>query len=470
MISADPPAELDSYLSSIGSTAPGASHDDLKDVLAHADEADIVGLGEGTHGTREFFELKDRLVRALVTQCGFRTIAFETDFAATLSLDAFVQHGTGTPADALDDIALWVWRTAAIRSFLEWLRAFNDGRPPEDRVRLHGISLSNPATPATKLHAYLDSAGRPVPQDDDIDVASDQLPALSHEGHNVVDVLAVIADREIPADTDDRDAILDAGVAVAKTLTQHLEDARADYLETWSTREWTVAHHLCRHLEQTCAWNQLRLSTPGRFDPDAFERRDRYMAENVSWCLETDSGNGVLVWAHNAHVQRGSFDMAHDWAAGTAMGEFLARNHGDSYRPYASTFARGSYRAVPDVEETDERQPRAFTAAEPPPDAVVHAVTGTGESESSAPVSPTAATHDDSRAGSTRFFDIAGARTDRRLRDWVADERRLRAVPALVDPDADAERRYAQTDIAASFDGLFVVPESSPSRPIDTTD
>lgn len=470
MVSDEGSAALRSHLSSIGSTRPDAARKDLQDVLAHADDADIVGLGEGTHGTREFFELKHRLVRALVTQCGFRTIAFETDFAATLSLNAVVQRGTGTPADALDNIVLWVWRTEAIRSLLEWLRAFNDGRPPDDRVRLHGISLSSPAKPAAALRDYLDDTDIPVPAGDEPGVNLDSSPAVSHEGYNAVDAISTIADQGVPTDADDREAVLDGWATVAETLQGHLEDNRVDYLDAWSDREWTIVHHLCRHLEQTCAWNQLRLSTPGQFDPVAFERRDEYMAENVSWCLDTDHGDGVLVWAHNAHVQRGSFDMDHEWAAGTAMGEFLDRDHGDSYRPYASTFLRGKYRAVSDSDDGDQRQPREFTASDPPADAVVRSLAESCTSDSATSGSLTGAIDDGGWPDSTLFFNIAEASADQRLDDWFADHRLIRAVPALVDAEASAERRYVKTDIAASVDGLFVVPESTPSRPIDTTD
>jgi erythromycin esterase len=43
----------------------------------------VVGLGESTHGTAEFFRLKHRLVEYLVTAHGFRTFAMEASASAT---------------------------------------------------------------------------------------------------------------------------------------------------------------------------------------------------------------------------------------------------------------------------------------------------------------------------------------------------------------------------------------------------
>jgi erythromycin esterase len=51
----------------------------LKDVL---DGVRIVGLGEATHRTREFFQLKHRLLEFLVTEMGFSVLAMEASASA----------------------------------------------------------------------------------------------------------------------------------------------------------------------------------------------------------------------------------------------------------------------------------------------------------------------------------------------------------------------------------------------------
>ncbi|MFC7071872.1 erythromycin esterase family protein [Halovenus rubra] len=390
-----------------------------------ATKGEIVGLGEATHGTHELFTLKQRLLCHLVAECGFRTVAFETDFVNTLALDEFVHHGVGTPADALDDLILWVWKTETIRDTVEWLRTFNVGRPPEDRVRIYGVSLSNPSGPADRLRTVLSDIDRAIPEQDR---------------------LTRLADEEIPDNGVARDSFLDSGITVAATLRDHLNEHREEFVEQWSERGWETAVHLCRHLEQNCEWNRLRLATEG-FNSDAFECRDQYMAENATWCVETDPGNGVIVWAHNTHIKRGSFDMAHEWASGTTMGEFLTREHGSRYHPYATDFAHGAYRAVANADTPQNRGVRTITAIEPPT------------------ASATAVL--DSVDTPNAFFNIERAADDSRLTSWVKN-RQLRAVSAVVDPSAGRERRIMETDLDASFDGLFVAEETTPSIPLDT--
>lgn len=49
-------------------TDPQAESTDLKPLKQIIGEAQVVGLGEATHGNREFFEIKHRFIRFLVTE------------------------------------------------------------------------------------------------------------------------------------------------------------------------------------------------------------------------------------------------------------------------------------------------------------------------------------------------------------------------------------------------------------------
>src|SRR5262245_265918 len=70
----------------------------LKPVIGNAR---IVALGEATHGTREFFQLKHRLLEFLVTEMGFTTFAMEANWPESLAVNDYVQHGRGDPAKVL---------------------------------------------------------------------------------------------------------------------------------------------------------------------------------------------------------------------------------------------------------------------------------------------------------------------------------------------------------------------------------
>src|SRR5262245_5848460 len=61
----------------LATVEPGSTFDDLEPLRAMLAKARVVSLGEATHGTREFFQLKHRLIEYCVSRLGFTIIAFE---------------------------------------------------------------------------------------------------------------------------------------------------------------------------------------------------------------------------------------------------------------------------------------------------------------------------------------------------------------------------------------------------------
>src|SRR5262245_851007 len=69
----------------------------LKQILA---DARVVGLGEATHGTREFFQFKHRMVEFLVREMNFNVFAIETSYAGCLKVNDYVTGGKVGRAEA----------------------------------------------------------------------------------------------------------------------------------------------------------------------------------------------------------------------------------------------------------------------------------------------------------------------------------------------------------------------------------
>lgn len=58
--------------------------DFLNDKLNHVD---VIGLGEATHGTKEFFELKNRMFNYLVEKQNVKLFGIEANFAACYDIN-----------------------------------------------------------------------------------------------------------------------------------------------------------------------------------------------------------------------------------------------------------------------------------------------------------------------------------------------------------------------------------------------
>lgn len=132
-------AALAEQVVDLDTVAPGADATDLAPLREVFAGRRVVGLGEATHGTREFFQLKHRLLRFFVEELGVPLFGLEANFSETLAVDRYVRRGEGDPEAALEGIYFWTWNTEEVLALIGWMRAFNADRPPEDRVRFYGF-------------------------------------------------------------------------------------------------------------------------------------------------------------------------------------------------------------------------------------------------------------------------------------------------------------------------------------------
>jgi erythromycin esterase-like protein len=128
----------------LSSLHPGGAHDDLARWGAGLDGVRVVGLGEATHGSREFFTLKHRLIEYLVTQRGFTVFALEADQDRCKVLDAYVTTGEGDAAKGLQHVGFWTWETQEVQALLTWIRVHNATAPADRAVRVVGVDPSDP--------------------------------------------------------------------------------------------------------------------------------------------------------------------------------------------------------------------------------------------------------------------------------------------------------------------------------------
>jgi erythromycin esterase len=121
-------------------TDPEQAAGELRHLRGVVRGAAIVGLGESAHGTHTQLRLKHRVVRYLVQDLGFRTIAWEEGWGSGVAVDRYITSGHGDPTTVVGD-ALFMLRTQAMLELVGWMRAFNGGRPEHDKVRFLGADV-----------------------------------------------------------------------------------------------------------------------------------------------------------------------------------------------------------------------------------------------------------------------------------------------------------------------------------------
>ena len=143
---------------------PIGSLDELLDAIG---DAHIVLIGEATHGTHEFYELRARLTQRLVEEKRFHAVAVEADFPDAYRVHRYV-HGRDrdqSADEALGDFKRfprWMWRNTVVRDFVEWLRDYNRPQPPERRVGFYGLDLYSLYGSMEAVIGYLDEVDPPA--------------------------------------------------------------------------------------------------------------------------------------------------------------------------------------------------------------------------------------------------------------------------------------------------------------------
>ncbi len=126
---------------------------DLEPLKTVIGNARIVALGEATHGTREFFQLKHRMLEFLATQMGFTIFSIEANLPEAYRLNDFVLTGKGDAAALLRGLYFWTWDTEEVLDMILWMRRFNQsGR---GRVEFTGFDIQTPTVAIENVRDFV---------------------------------------------------------------------------------------------------------------------------------------------------------------------------------------------------------------------------------------------------------------------------------------------------------------------------
>ncbi|MBC7896101.1 MAG: erythromycin esterase family protein [Cytophagaceae bacterium] len=307
-----------SWLASVArpftSDAPGTALDDLAELGRVVGSARVVGFGEATHGTREFFRMKHRAFEYLVERMGFTHFTIEATMPEARAMDRYVTHGVGDPSRLLAGLYFWTWNTDEVLELVQWMRAYNV-RVGAPRLRFFGFDMQFPGWAVDSIPAIIARAD----------------PGLAARSERAVGCLKAVRDQFGRYDTQ-------RYVGLTLAVQNACSDSLAVVAEAVKTARgaWsTIASEDLDWLEQyvTLARQWERMARMPAFRGGA--ERDRSMAANIGWIASRAPSAKIFAWAHNGHVSRRP----------NAMGAALHAAMGDAYRVFAFTFGGGRFNA-----------------------------------------------------------------------------------------------------------------------------
>jgi erythromycin esterase len=289
---------------------PASDHADLLPLKEMIGESRIVALGEGTHGTSEFFKMKHRIVRFLAEEMGFTLFAIEANMPEARRVNQYVLTGEGDPKKALSGLYFWTWDTSEVLAMIEWMKDYN--LSGKGRMEFFGFDMQFPNVAITNVKEFVTKADQGF-------VA--QLEEYYRQVEEVSQAARKTRDRSQIDYTKWHDA--------AKQVHEYLLTQSDMYKKTFDPLEvdWAIQDALV--VVQAAEANMKGKRT-----------RDESMADNLDWILaHTPEGTKVVTWAHNGHVSKnlGPFK---------SMGNYLHERHREDMVVFGFAFHSGEYTAV----------------------------------------------------------------------------------------------------------------------------
>ncbi|MFC4015222.1 erythromycin esterase family protein [Nonomuraea purpurea] len=279
--------------------------------LADAAAKRVVGIGEATHGNKEFVQTRMLIIQKLIREHGFRTVALEADFGGAAAAGDYVMGGQGSAEAAAAALGFALYRTRETADLIKWIHDYNAAVADRDKVRLYGFDMQRSDRNKERLLSYLAKVDptqvRPV---------QESLAALTDATRTTQDAGKVTA-----------------AAAAAGRLVAQMTANREKYVSGSSAESFALALQHAETLHQGA-----RLQTSGN---DYASKRDAWMAEKIDWIADLEGAQGrkkIIVAGHNGHIDKSGAAFSFE-----SMGPRLAKTYGDDYFAIGTDFGTSTF-------------------------------------------------------------------------------------------------------------------------------
>ncbi|KAJ6005569.1 hypothetical protein N7451_003513 [Penicillium sp. IBT 35674x] len=140
-----------------------------KSFASHFDkyaDKQVILLGDGSHGTSEFYHARAEITKRYIKEHGFTMVAIEADWPDAEAIDRYVRlrpgpkaqiGGTAKGFEPFKRFPTWMWRNREMQELVEWMRDWNKDLPQAKRVGFYGLDLYSMGASIRAVIDYLDS-------------------------------------------------------------------------------------------------------------------------------------------------------------------------------------------------------------------------------------------------------------------------------------------------------------------------
>ncbi|MEA2766978.1 MAG: hypothetical protein QOK07_3382 [Gemmatimonadaceae bacterium] len=408
--------------------ALSGSEDDYRPLFDLVGDSRFVLLGEGSHGTHDFYHERAEITKRLITEKGFSAVAVEADWPDAYRVNRYVR-GDGEDRDAnsalsgFERFPTWMWRNTVVLEFVEWLRESNAQLDRNAQAGFFGMDLYSLFNSMGAVVEYLDRVDPEAAQR-----ARYRYSCFEHFGEDS-QAYGYAASFDLSRSCEDG----------AINQLVELQRRAIEYLNREQDDDFFDAEQNARLVKN--AEEYYRSMFRGR--QSSWNLRDTHMAETVDalagYLQRHRREPKIVVWAHNSHL--GDARATEMGARGELnVGQLLRQKYGSETVLIGFTTYAGTVTAATDWDDPGERK-RVRPALPESYELGFH--------ETLIP----------------RFFvDLRkGARTS----ELLSRPRLERAIGVIYRPETERVSHYFRADLPDQFDGVFHFDETRAVEPLE---
>jgi erythromycin esterase len=308
------------------------SSDCYKSIADFVNGKSIIGIGEGTHGTKEFNLFRSTLSKVLIENRDFNYICFENSYGGAVKTDLAIKNGAKDIIGLLNANFLGIYQTREILEFFRWFSSY----PKSNVIKIVGMDYAE-ITPA-------------------LDILETNLiePLKYRADLEKLRELCLYSDKSFTRGFD-RDLWLKNGMIGYDIISKIRSDS--------SIKKKDALQFAMASLNVKFGFEVVyRYKTTGKE-----LSRDSAMSEMVATIKHFDPKAKILLWAHAAHVSK---QPIYPDLNGGGEGRFLNDKFPGQYFAIGTLTSKGTYSVTKDAFPTKVNYFFKDRLIKPPKDAI----------------------------------------------------------------------------------------------------
>jgi erythromycin esterase-like protein len=286
---------------------PYENNTDLSALIDAIGDSSFVLLGEASHGTSEFYQVRTEISKVLIEEKGFQVIGVEGDWPSCFTVNNFVKgFNTSTAMESLKDFnrwPTWMWANEEVLSLIKWLKEYN--HKTQNNVGFYGLDVYSLWESMEEIIGQLEKSGS-----GDVEKAKKAFSCFEpfHRKPESYGISAAFYGEDC----------LDEVTELLTTLRKNHLQYENGHEEALNLKVNGLVALNAEHYYQSMV----------KGGPDDWNIRDHHMVSAIEEIVQYyGEGTKVIIWEHNTHIgDARATDMAKEGLVN--VGQILREKYG----------------------------------------------------------------------------------------------------------------------------------------------